>query len=244
MAVRPRRRLQQDADAAVRHGRCGIGSALAALALLALLGSTAGAAAAETLLGRVAGVADGDTLTLDVDGDRQRIRLHEIDTPEHDQPWSDQARGALARKVAGKYVRVTVAAVDDYGRTVGKVWLGSRDINRELVREGHAWVYRRYLQDESLLADEAAARAARRGLWRQADPVAPWQWRQAARSRAPQQGASALCDIKGNINRRGERIYHRPGDRHYRQTRIDPSRGERWFCSTAEAERAGWRSTR
>lgn len=208
----------------------------------------AGAAlAAEPLLGRVDHVADGDTLTLTVDGTRHRIRLHEIDTPEHGQPWSREAREALAAKVDGKYLRVEAATVDDYGRTVGKVWLGNRDINRELVREGHAWVYRQYLQDQSLLADEATARQAHIGLWQLANPVPPWQWRRTARvgsARAQRAPGTERCDIKGNVNRRGERIYHRPEDRHYRQTRISPSRGERWFCSVEEAHRAGWRSPR
>lgn len=212
---------------------------------LAALPALAPAAAGGPLLGQVVHVADGDTLTLNVDGDRHRIRLHEIDAPEHDQPWSRESRRALAEKVQDKYVRVDARAVDSYGRTVGKVWLGERDIGREMVREGHAWAYRQYLDDPTLLAGEAAARDARRGLWRQNEPVAPWQWRR--RSRAPDSSrtrAEGRCDIKGNVSRRGERIYHLPGSSHYPATRIDPSRGERWFCSVEEAERAGWRGTR
>ena len=49
------------------------------------------------------------------------------------------------------------------------------------------------------------------------------------------------CDIKGNINSKGERIYHVPGGRSYASTLIDPAQGERWFCSDAEAQAAGWR---
>jgi hypothetical protein len=49
------------------------------------------------------------------------------------------------------------------------------------------------------------------------------------------------CDIKGNLSTTGERIYHMPGQRYYDATRISPSRGERWFCSEADARRAGWR---
>jgi endonuclease YncB( thermonuclease family) len=204
------------------------------------------AADGARLLGRVTSVADGDTLTITADQTRHRIRLHEIDAPEKDQPWSRESRRALADKVDGRYVRVDVSAVDDYGRTVGKVWLGDRDINRELVREGHAWAYRHYLEDRSLLVDEADAKATARGLWRLADPVPPWQWRRAARSAsaATRDESAGNCDIKGNINRKGERIYHRPDDRDYRQTRIDTTRGERWFCTVEDAESAGWRSVR
>lgn len=52
------------------------------------------------------------------------------------------------------------------------------------------------------------------------------------------------CDIKGNINAEGVRIYHVPGSEHYARTRIDTARGERWFCSEAEARAAGWRAAR
>lgn len=196
------------------------------------------------LLGRVEHVADGDTLTLAADRGRLRVRLFQIDAPEHGQPGSVEARRALADKVDGKYVRVLVETVDDYGRVVGTVRLGERDMNRELVREGHAWAYRDYLEDRSLLADEAAAREAGHGLWALPDPMPPWEWRQTERSDASARQRADGCLIKGNINRKGGRIYHQPGDRHYDRTRIDTAQGERWFCSAAEAERAGWRRPR
>lgn len=52
------------------------------------------------------------------------------------------------------------------------------------------------------------------------------------------------CNIKGNVSVAGERIYHVPGQRYYHDTRISTWRGERWFCSEAEARRAGWRRSR
>jgi len=52
------------------------------------------------------------------------------------------------------------------------------------------------------------------------------------------------CNIKGNINTRGEKIYHVPGQRYYSETRISASHGERWFCSEAEARAAGWRKAK
>jgi len=214
----------------------------AALLVVHAAAAAAPPAAESVLLGRVDHVADGDTVTVRIDGERRRVRLHQIDAPEHDQPGAAAARRALAGKVDGQYVRLRVATVDDYGRLVAGVFLGERDINRELVREGHAWAFRRYLEDRSLLDDEAAARRAGRGLWAGDEPVAPWEWRQQQRERASE--ARPGCRIKGNINRRGERIYHRPGDRYYPQTRIDTSRGERWFCSEREARAAGWRAPR
>lgn len=50
--------------------------------------------------------------------------------------------------------------------------------------------------------------------------------------------------LKGNINLRGERIYHVPGGHYYDQTQIDTSKGERWFCSEEQARAVGWRRSR
>lgn len=129
----------------------------------------------QTVDGEVTRVFDGDTIEVRGLG---RVRFHEIDTPEKNQPYGDAARSALAGKIAGKRVRVEVFDTDRYGRKVAKVWLGDRDINRELVREGHAWAYRQYLWDGSLIADERAARQAGMGLWADSRrPVPPWEWR-------------------------------------------------------------------
>ena len=134
------------------------------------------------LVGYVIKIADGDTLTILVDRQQMRIRLAEIDTPERGQPWGNRAKKALAAKVFNRTVRVVVVDVDRYGRTVGRVWAGDHDICREMVAEGHAWVYRRYNRDRSLLDDEADAQYQGLGLWGLAEePVAPWEWRSEAR---------------------------------------------------------------
>lgn len=139
--------------------------------------SSAAPASTLTLSGRVVGVDDGDTLTLYVDRKQYQIRLAEIDTPESDQPWGSRATMALAGKVYLRNVVVKVTDRDRYGRLVGTVWRGDRDINRELVSDGVAWAYRQYLHDRSLLADEAHARDAKRGLWSLPNPIPPWHWR-------------------------------------------------------------------
>ena len=118
-----------------------------------------------------------------------------------------------------------------------------------MVLEGWAVAYRRYSND--FVPDEEAARAAKRGIWRSSF-VLPWEWRAqrraggavASQARSPSatpENHRAGCDIKGNINSRGDRIYHVPGSRYYASTLIDTARGERWFCSEAEARAAGWR---
>ncbi len=136
----------------------------------------------------VVGITDGDTVTLLVqDRGRQfqtRFRLTEIDTPERAQPWGTRSRQALAEKVFRRQVRVMPEGEDRYGRMLGKIYLDGRDINREMVREGHAWAYRQYLSDDSLLEDERRAREAGAGLWSlpQAQHVPPWEWRRSGRA--------------------------------------------------------------
>ena len=107
--------------------------------------------------------------------------------------------------------------------------------------------YRRY--SRAYVDEEASARSARRGPWR-GDFVAPWDWRQGERlegtaTRSVRDSGSSSgagnCRIKDNIGSGGARIYHMPGDQHYERTRISRSKGERWFCSEAQARAAGWR---
>ena len=81
----------------------------------------------------------------------------------------------------------SVADTDRYGRLIGKIWLGDREINREMVREGHAWVYRNYLDDKTMLVDETHARENKLGLWSlpEVQRVPPWDWRRDKRKARP-----------------------------------------------------------
>lgn len=128
----------------------------------------------------VVGISDGDTFTcLTAEKKQVKVRLAEIDTPEKAQPYGQNSRQALANLVFQKPVRLDVVSKDRYGRTIARVDQAGHDVNRELVSLGAAWVYRQYNRDKSLLAVEAEARAARRGMWSlpEADLVPPWQWR-------------------------------------------------------------------
>jgi endonuclease YncB( thermonuclease family) len=82
------------------------------------------------LRGNVINVVDGDTLDVQVGPGKHRKRLAEIDAPERNQPWGDQAKQHLASKVLEQEVRVVVTDTDRYGRRVGKIFLGQTDINR------------------------------------------------------------------------------------------------------------------
>ncbi len=124
------------------------------------------------------GVSDGDTITVLHNGKGERIRLHGIDSPEKRQAFGKRAKQLTSSLVFGKTVTVQVMDRDRYGRTVGEVLLpDGRSLNRELVRAGLAWMYRRYTNDQSLSDLEEEARVARRGLWADPNPIAPWKWR-------------------------------------------------------------------
>lgn len=146
-------------------------------AALVLLCACWSVSAAADCSGRVVGVADGDTLEVLCDGVQTRVRLAQIDAPEYRQAYGRRARKELATLVDGRTVRLQAHGLDYYQRPLMTVWLAEVDVNREMVRRGYAWAYRRYLRDPSLLEDEAQARRERRGLWVEADPVPPWRFR-------------------------------------------------------------------
>ena len=188
-------------------------------------------------------VTDGDTLRIGA----QRIRLHGIDAPESKQtcrvagktwPCGAAATRALRERIAGRPITCEERDRDRYGRIVAVCRLAGEDVNAWMVSQGWALAYRKYSSD--YVAQETAAKAARRGVWR-GDFVSPGRWRRGERLEAKVRRDSGECRIKGNISRKGVRIYHVPGGQSYARTRIDTSKGERWFCGEAEARAAGWR---
>ena len=153
-----------------------------ALLAVALVVALAGGAGAVDL--RVVRVSDGDTFTGLDDEDRQvKVRLHGIDAPEAKQPFGNVSKQALGDLIAGKTVSVEEVDRDRYGRTVGRVTIGGKLVNAEQVRAGLAWRYTTYDRRNEFGALEADARRQRRGLWADAAPVAPWDWRKTEKER-------------------------------------------------------------
>ena len=158
-------------------------------AALALAVTTCISAQASTIVGRVVGVADGDTLTvLDADRVQHKVRLAGIDAPEKAQAFGNRSKESLSDLVFSKTVTVETDKVDRYGRAVGKVLVEGRDANLIQVERGFSWHYKAYeseqLPSDRVLYDmaEREARAARRGLWRDESPTAPWDYRKAKRT--------------------------------------------------------------
>jgi endonuclease YncB( thermonuclease family) len=143
-----------------------------------------GGVAAEHREGLVVSVHDGDTLTVLVGKQQVKVRLAEIDAPELRQAFGQRSRQSLAAICFHEFAKVELIARDRYGRSVGKVQCSGKDAGGHQVSSGMAWVYERYApKDSPLYWEQAEARAAKRGLWSEAEPVPPWDWRKTGTDR-------------------------------------------------------------
>jgi endonuclease YncB( thermonuclease family) len=147
-------------------------------ALLVLSVLAAASANAEEFIGEVVRVVDGDSLMVEFHGQQVRVRLKEIDAPESKQLFSKASRVSLAQICARKTARVSWTQLDRNGHTVGRVWCDGIDANAEQVRRGMAWVFDRYVTDQTLYPLQDAARRELIGLWRDPAAIPPWEWRQ------------------------------------------------------------------
>jgi endonuclease YncB( thermonuclease family) len=223
--------------------------ALAGVLVLPLVLSHTGPTSAHknpTLQG-LAKVVDGDTIAI---GD-VRVRLEGIDAPESTQAcglrtggeWrcGEAASRQLARLIGHAAVRCDDLGPDKYGRTLGRCFSGSTNLNAEMVRTGFAWAFIKY--SNAYVREEADAKLARLGIW-QGPAIAAWDYRARAWASAEAQSPQG-CTIKGNVTNAG-RIYHMPWNTWYEKVRMEPDgqsqpKGKRWFCSETEAQQAGWR---
>lgn len=183
---------------------------------------------------------DGDTLHLS----GRTMRLFGIDAPELDQTcdrggkkWACgvSARDLLADILSQGRISCEVQDIDRYGREVAVCVMDDVDIGARMVRSGAAIAYRKYSQ--RYVNVETAARHEGAGLW-SARWITPEEHRHGGNA---QEVPKAACAIKGNIGSTGKHIYHLPGQADYAATKINPAKGERWFCSEAEARAAGFR---
>lgn len=189
-------------------------------------------------------VIDGDTILIK----EESIRLEGIDAPEAGQKCNKRRSGkwacgkdaikVLSRLIKGKTVTCQYERRGTYGRILGYCSAGGVDLNRYMVMNGHAWLFRKYSSKYS--SEELRAQKLKFGVW-QAPTQTAWDYR-AGKWKVAVQVAPKGCPIKGNINRKKERIYHAPWSPWYTRTKVSLKKGERWFCSEADAIKAGWRA--
>ena len=135
-------------------------------------------------------VGDGDTIRIkDRTGTKITIRLACIDAPETSQGLSGKwSTRTLKEMIQGRSIFIKPQVKDRYGRTVGEVYVGSTNINinLQMVREGAAFAYRKYLkqcdQDEYLKA-ESTAKRNRKGVWGPYQTQLPWEYRRSRRTK-------------------------------------------------------------
>lgn len=136
----------------------------------------------RTVHGLVTKVSDGDTIQITTpEKTKLRVRLYGIDAPEmpkptpppgyarvHGEYFGKDCKKALETKIMGKEIRMDVMDIDKYKRTVGIIWLESRNINLEMIREGYTKAYEEYLKApyrSEFLSAQKEARSSRRGIW-------------------------------------------------------------------------------
>jgi len=212
-------------------------------------------------------IIDADTVEVSA----VKVRLEAVDAPETDQLCLNQrgerwacgieARERLKEHAGNKLWTCHLHGADRFRRALASCDADGEDIQRWLVTNGWALAFTRYSHKYDV--EQETARIGKRGLWSGAF-IAPWDWRHRTKSTeilgstyVPIDAQTLLlsavsatgapspdCTIKGNINRKGECIYHLPGGSHYSAVKMDTSRGKRWFCSTEDAEAAGCRASK
>ena len=134
------------------------------------------------LVGELGFVPDGDSFNLLLkDKTIIKVRLKGIDAPERGQSFSLESRSALLKKLKPESFRIRHEGLDDYGRVLGTLFVGDRNINQEMVREGLAWAYVFKGRQEAYGEEEKLARDKKLGLWGEGTPIAPWDYRKQQR---------------------------------------------------------------
>ncbi len=175
-------------------------------------------------------VADGDTITIKAGNVEEKIRLDGIDAPESSQPSGREAKQYLSGRVLKQTVRVEGSQRDRYGRLLGTVYVGGKNINLEMLRKGWAWDYVQYSKGGEYTLAEREARQAKRGLWAESSPLPPWEYRHPERyghskriaaEKGRPEAATAMYWISNSgktHNRRCKQFLGNKGTGHYSDT--------------------------
>lgn len=204
---------------------------------------------------KVERVIDGDTIVVKVDGKEEKVRFLLIDTPELNhkdfngpQPFAVEAKQFLSELIEGKSIELEmgISERDKYGRLLAWVFFEGKSVQELLLKNGYArvaYVYSpnvKYVDEYRVIQEEAQKKAV--GIWSIENYATDKGFVLENQNGAPNekpllsQPPNDSCHIKGNINSKGEKIYHMPGGRYYEQTKP-----EVWFCSEEEAQQNGFR---
>jgi micrococcal nuclease len=133
------------------------------------------------ITGKVIGVKDGDTIEVLFNGQPLTVRLEHIDCPElrKSQPFAKAAKQFTSAMCFGQVVTIiNQKRYDRYKRLIGVVInTHGQNINKELLKAGLAWHFKKYSTDKAYADLQEYARLKQVGLWKERSPVAPWDWR-------------------------------------------------------------------
>jgi micrococcal nuclease len=205
----------------------------------------------NTIPATVDRVVDGDTLKVTLEEREETIRLLLVDTPETKhpskpvQPFGPEASDFAKNQLEGKKVgiEIDVSERDKYGRLLAYVWIGDQMFNEMLLEEGLArvaYIYQpnvKYVDHFQKIQRQAQEEG--KGIWSIEDYVQDEGFDEEPEtndSPTEEKSSSDGCQIKGNINSKGEKIYHVPEGSYYEMTKA-----EEMFCTKNEAEEAGFR---
>lgn len=167
------------------------------LLLFALTCLFAPAVWALGIQGNVEKVSDGDTMTIMMGERSMEVRLKGIDAPEIDQPFGEQARQYAGGLCLGDEVTIKIWGTDKSGRIFVDVILRDGcNLNQEMVKAGYAWVMPDSHKNDTLESIQSTAKTTHIGLWAEANPIAPWEWR--ADYRTVPQEATPSGEVQGN----------------------------------------------
>ena len=127
---------------------------------------------------KIVRVIDGDTVLAESRGTELKIRLSEIDAPEMNQPYGTNSKKCLSELIReSSSLKFKSDGQDNYGRSLGWLVTDDKNLNYEMIKEGCAWVYDRYVINKTIYSFQNGARLKNLGLWKQNNPIAPWVWR-------------------------------------------------------------------
>jgi len=176
------------------------------------------ALAAEPVPAKVVSVSDGDTLKAVIGGEQVTIRCYGIDAPEKAQPFGQVSTSAMQQLTTGHNITVQAIDRDRYGRTVAMVYADGASVNEALIKGGNAWVYDQYCKlpvcgEWSRI--QAAAKTTRSGIWQDANPTPPWEWRHGGQTAQSDSVQKSKPEVAGNYSRNVQsRKFHSATCRH------------------------------
>jgi len=174
-------------------------------------------------------VIDGDTF---ITADKSIVRFDTLDAPELEFCGGSEAKEALIKLILGKNVRLDSQVRDINGRQIASVWMGDTWVDRKLLETGWVAYSSSTVDKDHLLKNlDLANRQKQIGIY-------------SPKCTQYQNPLNPKCSIKGNISgewlKRGQKLYHLPGCAQYHTVRVELYRGEQWFCTEKEAQKAGY----